>query len=394
MRASDPHLAADVSTGFGLPRPSEESYPRARLMLGIAAVGSIVTVGASGLVLDAAGWLDAVANTGGYGDLKALGIYLGFFLLLGTLFDLVGGRLLPVAYGRPTQTRGEFAIGLARGIFLHGSIQFLCAWGLLQSLRSGGWLMATGFLVACLLALTVAQRTLAKWVGDAREEERSPFHAKAVGTLSSAEEGFAGGITGLPGRERIDMPSRWKLEWPAGRIQLALARRCYAVQSGLYLKGVTLAVGWNVAGAALAAWVIGTPEGRVSEVVIFSLLVTLWNFVGLLVLPTASRNAVIAMDREMRRQGRSAEDLAEFAAECARRQDGEIARNDRVETFFHPIPSLEQRWVGLEAGAGRFAGWNASRQMLYYSWPLLGMVSRAVHGNVGRPIFWVMPPAD
>jgi hypothetical protein len=394
MSVIEPRLDAGVSAGDGLSRPVEETYPRARLRLGIASVGAIVTVCAMALIFDVAAWLETIASDGPLGDLKALGVYVGFFLLLGAAFDLVGGRILPLAHGRPTQSRWVFGVGLVRGIVLHGAFQFLCAWGLLHSLRSGGWPMAAAFIVGAFLFLTVAQRTLVKLLGDVREEERSPFPAKSVGTLVSAEEGFAGGITGLPGLERIDLPGRWRSEWPAGQIQLALARRRYAVQSGLYWKGLALAVAWNVAGAAFAAWVVGAPEGSVSEVAVFSLLVTLWSFVGLLVLPTASRNAVIAMDREMIRQGRSAEELAEFAADCALLQDGEIARNDRVETFFHPIPSLEQRWVGLETQASGFAGWNASRQMLYFSWPMLGMVSRAVHGNVGRPTFWVMPPAD
>lgn len=394
MNVSEPCMDGSVSARDSRSRPVGESYPRARLRLGVVAVGTMVTVCALGLTLDAADWLDAIAAESSHGDLGALGIFVGFFLLLGLPFDLLGGRLLPLAYGRPARSRWEFSSGLVRGILVHGAFQFFCAWGLLHSLRSGGWSLATVFLGASLLFLAIAQRTLAMWIGDVREQDRSPVLANAIGVLASSEAGFAGGITGLPGLERIDVPSRWRSEWPAAQIHLAQARRRHAVLSGLYLKGASLAVAWNAAGAALAAWVIGTPEGRVGEVAVFSFLVTLWNFVGLLVLPTASRNAVLAMDQEMMTQGRSAQELAELAAECSRLQDGEIARHDRIETFFHPIPSLEQRRVGLEARAGGFAGWNASRQMLYFSWPMLGMVSRAVHGNVGRPTFWVMPPAD
>ena len=389
------NTVASADSGVVATAAVDSFYPRARLWLGITSVGSIVMVCALGVMFEADLWFDKIAIGPRYGELEALGWFVAFFILLGLPFDLIGGRFLPLAHGRPVPPLSVFTLALTRGVLIHGVMLFASAVGFMHSLRIGGWPAAIAFFSVGMLLLAATQRFWAKLIGGLREEEdRSPALKRTSGTMASIEDGYAGGITGIPGLERIDLPARWRQEWPAAQIQLALERRRFAVRSGLYLKGLAMAFAWNLAGSAVAGLIIGIPEGRVGEVVEFSFLITLWNFLGLLILPTASRNAVIAMDREMIRQGHAPDALAWLAADCARLQDGEISRNERVETFFHPIPSLEQRWIGLETPANPFAGWNVSRQMLYLSWPLLGMVSRAVHGSVGRPALWVMPPAD
>jgi hypothetical protein len=273
---------------------------------------------------------------------------------------------------------------------------FISAWGILNSLRFGGWPAALAFVAGMMLIQVAGQRWLAMLVGGVHDDNhhRAANQRNATGSLSSIEDGFAGGITAFPGLERIDLPTRWKQEWSNSQYDLAVDRRQFAVASGLYARGLAVAAAWNLLGASLAASLIGDPAGAVGEVVHFSLIVTLWNFIGLLLLPTVSRNAVIQLDRKMLRQGYSPDDLAELAADCAQLQDGELLRDSRVEAVFHPIPCLEQRWVGLETTEIGPAAWNASRQMLYLSWPSLGLVARSVHGNAGRPTFWVMPPAD
>ncbi len=395
MTLSNPTTALDLTSGRSAVEEVDASYPRARLWLGIIAVGFMVTLCVLGLALDAGRWLDGVAANSDSGTVTALGWFVGAVLLASAPFDIIGGWILPRAHGRPSVRLGEFVVGLLRGGLLHAAFLYASGWALLQGLKVGGWFAALAIIAFAMVALVAAQRLVARLVGGVREDlDWAPTLTRTSTLLDSTEPGFAGGITGLPGFERIDLPVRWKREWPAAQLQLVLERRRYAIQSGLYRKGLSLAFAWNLVGAVMAAWIIGHPEGRVGEIVTFSFLVTLWNFAGLLILPTASRNCVLRMDKKMLEEGHAPEELAWLAKDCARLQDGEVSRDRRVETIFHPVPSLTGRFNGLAAPASSFAGWNASRQMLYLSWPLLGLVSRAVHGNVGRPALWVMPPAD
>ena len=38
--------------------------------------------------------------------------------------------------------------------------------------------------------------------------------------------------------------------------------------------------------------------------------------------------------------------------------------------------------------------WNTARTALFLSWASLGLLSRAVHCNCGRPALWVLFPGD
>ena len=76
-------------------------------------------------------------------------------------------------------------------------------------------------------------------------------------------------------------------------------------------------------------------------------------------------------------------------------QDDEPARSRGVETIFHPIPSVERRLAALGQRATPAVGaWHAARMMLFLSWVGLGLLSRAVHCNSGRPELWAALPAD
>ncbi len=396
MTTNGPILNSAASTLASAHVEAGSTYPRARLWLGIIAVGTIVVACLAGLALNVGTRFEALAASEGIGEPGALATFVAFYILLAAPFDLLGGWVLPKAYGRRTAGVGVFLATLARGILLQAVFLFVSAWCILNSLRSGGWPIAIAFVTGMMLLQVAGQRWLAKLIGGVRDnnDRRPDDRRSAHGSLSSIEEGFAGGITGFPGFERIDVPTRWVEEWSVGQYDLAADRRQFAVASGLYAKGLAVAAAWNLIGASLAASIIGDPAGVVGEVVRFSLIVTLWSFIGLLFLPTVSRNAVLRLDRKMLRQGYSPDDLAELAADCAQLQDDELIRDSRVEAVFHPIPCLEQRWVRLETTDRGLAAWNASRQMLYLSWPSLGLVARSVHVNAGRPAFWVMPPAD
>lgn len=74
-------------------------------------------------------------------------------------------------------------------------------------------------------------------------------------------------------------------------------------------------------------------------------------------------------------------------------QDGEPMRPALVETLFHPIPSVQTRLDGPRA-QGRIGYWDAARTSVYLSLAGLGLLSRAVHCNCGRPSLWVFLPTD
>jgi hypothetical protein len=120
--------------------------------------------------------------------------------------------------------------------------------------------------------------------------------------------------------------------------------------------------------------------------------ITLWTFLGLLTLPTLSRQASYAIDRSVIDQGASAATLHETVKTQDLFQDDEPTRSALIETIFHPVPSVDNRRA---ESAGTFPiAWHAARMTLFVSWACMGMLVRAVHCNVGRPELWVMLPTD
>jgi hypothetical protein len=129
---------------------------------------------------------------------------------------------------------------------------------------------------------------------------------------------------------------------------------------------------------------------------------TLWSFVGALVLPTRSRAAVYAADSAAARQvGAGAVRAAVVALD--RWQDDEAERRPVVEAVFHPVPSrgrrvrrlAEQERPGSYADAApALPAHQVARHALYLAWGALSPLARAVHCNVGRPALWVVWPGD
>ena len=127
---------------------------------------------------------------------------------------------------------------------------------------------------------------------------------------------------------------------------------------------------------------------------------TLWSFLGVLVLPTLSRPAVIAADR-WARSSHDADVVASTITQLDAWQDDEADRGPGIEAIFHPVPSRSARLRALRASDAptdtvevASGAWHATRMMLYLSWAGIGGLSRAVHCNIGRPALWVMLPGD
>ena len=120
---------------------------------------------------------------------------------------------------------------------------------------------------------------------------------------------------------------------------------------------------------------------------------TCWAFLGLLVLPTISRQASFRVDQQVLQRGIDAGALDGMISALDRLQDDEPQRPALVETIFHPVPSVERR-RSLPPSYRQLPTWHAARMMLFLSWSCLGLLSRAVHCNAGRPELWTMLPTD
>lgn len=356
----------------------------------------MVVAAVFGLYVDAGQWFAGLSTGSTAGDASALALFLCCHLVLSQPFDFAGGFLLPAAHGKRVESLPLFSFQLLRSALTHAAVYLACSLLLLAALRWGGWAAAitTAVLINGLLAS--CQTTLARLIGNVQNapDAATLLRGRVITSVASDDAAFGGGIAGLPGLERIVAPERWRRDWSAARFHMALRRRAGAVELGLHRRGLIVGVGWNLVGLILTAVWIGPPSGSVAEIVMLSLLMTLWSFVGILILPTASRNAVKELDRFLLRCGYREDEISKWANDSSRLQDGESTRSPWIETVFHPLPSMSARKAGLHQRAPSFAAWNASRLMLFHSWSSLGLLSRAVHGNVGRPDLWVMAPAD
>jgi hypothetical protein len=210
----------------------------------------------------------------------------------------------------------------------------------------------------------------------------------------SADEGFTGAVVGVF-RPRLQLlPMRWRETLDPEAFTVAVRRRQLAIQTGGWWRGRLLAIGFTLVGIGLAAGIVGDARLATAEgIVSFSLIFTLWSFLGLLVLPTPSRRGVADVDRRLLAAGCDRDDLERTIRLLDDLQDRERQRPPVIETIFHPVPSVEARLRGPHA-PGMRGCWDAARTSVYLSAAGLGLLGRAVHCNCGRPALWAFLPID
>jgi membrane protease YdiL (CAAX protease family) len=258
--------------------------------------------------------------------------------------------------------------------------------------------------VAATAALVLAQGPFARWVGGLRPSGRPVpttgpaselLGTRRVVAVDHDDVGFTGGWVGAPGREALLVPARWVRDLASDRLEAELVRRGSVLRTGARERGLVLAAAFDLIGFALAVLVLGGSLTSVAGLVTVSLWVTLWSFVGALILPSLSRPGVYGADRAASERGVDPAILRETARQLDRWQDDEPRRPRGVETIFHPIPAVEHRVEALDqrrpAGPG---AWHTARVALWLSWASFGLLGRAVHCNCGRPELWVLLPAD
>jgi len=321
-------------------RPKNITYARARLYLGITGVGVGVVLAIAGLAL---GWPSQLAASG-----NGIEWLLASFVLLSLPFDLLGGYLLPLRFARPVPTLGAFLAALVRAQIVHAAFLWLAASAILAAGREAELPGVLAVVSLGMLLLLLARPLVAALIG---------------------------------GRGPVS-------EMDALRLRAA-------GQSGSRLRGMGVALGWNVSGVAAAAWATGADLTREEGVITLAFGFSLWSFLGLLLLPSVSRPAVIATDLALLSRGVSRESLESYIVQRDKEQDDEPVRAKWIERIFHPIPSVAVRRAAL-AGP-RVPPWGAdeaARLALYLSWASLGLLSRAVHCNSGKPEYWVYLPRD
>lgn len=381
------------------------TYARQRLWLGITAVGSTVLVAMAAVAFDLPHRLiPPLADQTFNSALSAIALVWMAEAALLIPFDLIGGLL--VVRERPPLLR--WLASWLRAILVQW-IWFALSTALL--LRTGQQFGTTYALIVFLLlqlVLTSRQGLIAWLAGGVRLRDVSPqlaaaatavgIEARAVREVDGDDPSFSGGWVGADARE-LWVPQRWVRELSKEQLTIALARRVGVRALGLRRRGLLAAVAWNSIGFALATSMphadLVTAAGFVTVIAWFTIV----SFIGVLVLPSLSRPAVLAADR----WARSSHDGAAVASTITQLdqwQDDEADRSAAVESIFHPVPSRNVRLRALEDArptdtvAVAAGAWHATRLMLYLSWAGVGGLARAVHCNVGRPSLWVLFPGD
>jgi dolichol kinase len=371
------------------------SYARARLWLGISGVGTLVVLSLLALVFRIPAQLLQTGVQPIWRDGYELAIVLFAYAVIQGPFDFFGGHILPTEYGRTQAPFGTFLAGWLRGVMAHSVILLLIGLVLIVAARSGGVVGALGAFIAVALFLMAAQATMAALLGVSYggHEEKQPG-SPPVTLARTPSPYFTGGVVGWPGFERVIIPSRWQEMFPPEQWAAVRLRKAGVVRSGSRARGLLLALAFNTVGFALA-YGLGGGTASVSGLVATSLWFTLWQFVGLLILPAPSQRGVFEADTFARANGVSADTLAEIIHRLDQDQDDEPARPSGVEKIFHPLPSVDRRIARLSepeiTGAGT---WHAARMSIYLSWAGMSFLSRAVHCNSGRPDAWVFLPSD
>ena len=386
---------------------SRTTYARARLRVGILGVGTWTLLATAALAFDLPGRLLPTTTTWSLADVSGL---LGWVLATVAItapFDLFGGHVLPRQHGRSSRSFGTWLATWLRGVLVHGLVTF--GFGL-ALLATGRWLGDAGALLTVVVgttALFAGQAWLAPRVaafGRGRvlpdrvtavlEEWRVPGPTR-VQVFECDDEGFTGGVSGLPGAETHVVPATWVDRFDPRTVAALLARRIALVDRGSRQQGLLMATIWNVAGFALSSLVPGATTTDLAGLATLVAAFTLWSFLGLLVLPSVSRPAVLVGDDAAIEITGERETLARAVRDVDRLLDDEAERDPWVERVFHPIPSVGSR---LSSHGSRLRGpappWNAARAALFGSWACMNPLARVVHCNVGRPALWVFLPAD
>jgi len=377
------------------------TYARSRLSLGISGVGTAVLAATALLAFEipTVGFATTTEPSVGR-SLFAVGLFFIFSFGLFFLFDLLGGAWVV----RRKDNAPLWLAAWLRGVAVQWTVWMLTAAALMLSARAAGVMAALGVFVAIQFVLALFRGTFARIIASFGEYPTPPVFAEAaeragiplgrLKVVDTADEGFVGGWSSLLPRTLV-VPRRWEL-LPADVLAAQLARRLAVAESGAHVRGVLGAIAFNTLGFVVVLQLTGAAPATAAGIVTIMAGMTLWAFLGVLVLPTPSRAAVYAADAS----AAATQGAAAVKASIERLdqwQDDEPTRSPTIEGIFHPVPARANRLAGLEGerrGLSAVHAHNLARQALWLGWGSFSAISRAVHCNVGRTALWAMLPGD
>jgi len=366
-------------------------YGRARLWVGITGVGTFVALSAAALAVGLPAAVEGRTESGVWAAVTTLALFAAAHAALQLPFDLLGGYLLPRRYNRSRPDMAVFLARLARGVAFYTALLFTTLCVLLLGGRLGGvW----GVLAASLtLSVLLLSGRAAVAAGLSRLRVEAPTGDPPVAFASSDDEGFTGGVVGLMRPRYHLLPARWREALTPEQLSYARLRREFAVSTGAWRRGRTLALLFTLCGVLGAAALTGPDRlGTAGGTIELSLWFTLWSFAGLLALPAVSRRGVAEVDARARAAGAPDAVAAATIVALDALQDDEPQRPAWVEAIFHPVPSVRNR-AASDADPARGA-WDVARTALYLGLAAGGLLGRAVHCNSGRPALWAFLPVD
>ena len=352
---------------------------RRRLILGILNVGFWVIVSAAGLLLILGGAMARLES----GDL--LKVFCGA-LTVQSLFDVVGGTFLMPPNDRASR---RFLLPWVRGVLTHsfllGASATLCYWNFKLS---GGCCPAV---LVSTLALFFLRRHILRFVANVRTHESS-LAGCTVLAANSTDPSFTGDTCGIGRSAVVLIPDHWKTFLSDAQIKTVTQRRLWQIENNLPARALLTSTCWSLVGCQAGALVLGFAERSPEEAVLLQCLwMTLWGFFGLLILPTFSRASVFGADRATAARGFDVESWIR-AFPSITGEDGNAKK--LVQRVFYPIPSAEERLLGLVKEPRLPILGNVARTNLFLSLATLTILGRCVHCNAGRPELWVFPPTD
>ncbi|MEL7498768.1 MAG: hypothetical protein AAFN77_14260 [Planctomycetota bacterium] len=379
------------------------TYARARLWLGITGVGSLVVIAIVALALGLPETLNLQESSTALSSFLSLLAAAGVFAIWLVPFDFLGGFWLPKTFGRSDRGFLAWAKQYVPAVLFQSLTFASFGWLILLASQQfgslGSFLAVSGSAIACFYArhLLLARKQDHTEQSTQRIQEAIRYATKwdieipKTMVVDHEDNGFTGGIVGSLFNPQIVIPKKW-LSLSTEQLATAISRRAIAINSGSYWLGVVFAFTWNTFGFLFCSWLMGAELSSVAGLLTTVLGFTVWSFLGLLVLPTLSRNASLKIDQVLKRQGTPSVVISLTAQSMDQLQDNEPERADLVETIFHPIPSVSSRQkYRIIKGP---TAWNVARTALFLSWGCLGLLSRSVHCNVGRPELWTMLPTD
>ena len=352
---------------------------RRRLALGISNVGFWVLAAAFGLVGTVSERLPAPKPV----DLAVLLICA---IMVQFAFDWVGGTLLMPASSNGPQ---RFLFPWIRAVIIHTALLTLSG-----ALCYGNFLLCKDFCLAVTItscALFALRNPLLRWVAGTPVKPSLSGDTPVL-IAESRDPSFTGGSCTIGLESRPLLPARWISCLTKSQLEAVTFRRQWFIQNHLPFKAFACSLAWNLCGCWVGSTLLQLRERPIEQALLLqSVWMTLWSFVGLLVLPTLSRSTVFAADHATAVNGLDAESwIRKYPSLTG--EDGNAT--SIVQRLFYPIPSTNERLQALGKPARLPVLGNVARTNLFLSPSVLTLLGRSVHCNVGRPELWIFPPTD